>query len=153
MISRILVALDLSKYSEEPLRFALSVAARWDAELEIVHVVEHRDELMLADALVAVGSSEPFRLLTAVQKEAEKDLSELVAVFPAASRAKQTVLVGPASSLITFHADETGADLVIVGTHGRGALGRLALGSMAERIVRASSVPVVTVPTVKSDAA
>jgi nucleotide-binding universal stress UspA family protein len=52
---------------------------------------------------------------------------------------------GPPSREIVKYASEEGCDLVVMGTHGRGGLNRLLLGSVAERVVRSSEVPVLTV--------
>jgi nucleotide-binding universal stress UspA family protein len=55
------------------------------------------------------------------------------------------MLEGNPAREIVEHAKRCGADLVCMGTHGRGGLNRLLLGSVAERVVRASEVPVLTV--------
>ena len=52
---------------------------------------------------------------------------------------------GPPSREIVAYAHDEGCDLIVMGTHGRGGLNRLLLGSVAERVVRASDVPVMTV--------
>ncbi|TKX83377.1 universal stress protein, partial [Halorubrum sp. SS5] len=55
------------------------------------------------------------------------------------------VVEGSPSREIITHAEEAGCDLVVMGTHGRGGIDRLLLGSVAEKVVRGSSVPVLTV--------
>ena len=64
------------------------------------------------------------------------------------SRADRVVTAmreGPPSREIVGYATEEGCDLIVMGTHGRGGLNRLLLGSVAERVVRSSEVPVLTV--------
>jgi nucleotide-binding universal stress UspA family protein len=56
-----------------------------------------------------------------------------------------TVLEGSPSREIVRYAEEQDCDLIVMGTHGRGGIDRLLLGSVAERVVRASEVPVLTV--------
>ncbi|WP_254840822.1 universal stress protein [Natronomonas marina] len=56
-----------------------------------------------------------------------------------------SITEGPPSREIVDYARENDCDLVVMGTHGRGGLNRLILGSVAERVVRASEVPVLTV--------
>lgn len=51
---------------------------------------------------------------------------------------------GPIAETIVRHAKENGYDLIVMGTHGRGGLGAAVLGSVAERVVRSSEVPVMT---------
>lgn len=55
------------------------------------------------------------------------------------------VLEGSPSREIVRYAEDQGCDLIVMGTHGRGGIDRLLLGSVAERVVRASEVPVLTV--------
>jgi nucleotide-binding universal stress UspA family protein len=55
------------------------------------------------------------------------------------------VLEGSPSREIVRYAEAQDCDLVVMGTHGRGGIDRLLLGSVAERVVRASEVPVLTV--------
>ena len=56
------------------------------------------------------------------------------------------VLEGAPSEAITDHAEDIGADVVAIGTHGRSGLDRLLLGSITERTVRTSPAPVLTIP-------
>jgi nucleotide-binding universal stress UspA family protein len=59
--------------------------------------------------------------------------------------AERTMLEGnPAHEIVTY-ADRAGCDLICMGTHGRGGINRLLLGSVAERVIRAAEVPVLTV--------
>ncbi|MFB6162871.1 MAG: universal stress protein [Halococcoides sp.] len=53
---------------------------------------------------------------------------------------------GAPSRAIVEHAEESDADAIVMGTHGRGGLDRLLLGSVAERVVRTAPVPVIVVP-------
>ena len=62
-----------------------------------------------------------------------------------ADRVVTAMREGPPSREIVDYATEEGCDLVVMGTHGRGGLNRLLLGSVAERVVRSSDVPVLTV--------
>jgi nucleotide-binding universal stress UspA family protein len=52
---------------------------------------------------------------------------------------------GAPSTEIVDHATEEGCDLIVMGTHGRGGIDRLLLGSVAERVVRTATVPVLTI--------
>lgn len=56
-----------------------------------------------------------------------------------------TILEGSPSTEIVRYAEDEHCDLIVMGTHGRGGLNRLLLGSVAERVVRSSMVPVLTV--------
>ncbi len=79
----------------------------------------------------------------------ERELVQLVAGYRARGLAMEAHFVsGPPVPAILEAARRTGAELVIVGTHGRTGLARLAMGSIAERVVRLSPVPVLTMPLV-----
>jgi nucleotide-binding universal stress UspA family protein len=62
-----------------------------------------------------------------------------------ADRIETAIVDGPPSREILAYAEETGCDLIVMGTHGRGGLNRLLLGSVAERVVRSATIPVMTV--------
>lgn len=62
-----------------------------------------------------------------------------------ADRTETAILQGPPSSEIVAYAEETPCDLIVMGTHGRGGLNRLLLGSVSEHVVRSATVPVMTV--------
>jgi nucleotide-binding universal stress UspA family protein len=62
-----------------------------------------------------------------------------------ADRIETAMVDGPPSREVLTYAEEIGCDLVVMGTHGRGGLNRLLLGSVAERVVRSATIPVMTV--------
>jgi nucleotide-binding universal stress UspA family protein len=64
---------------------------------------------------------------------------------PTAPRSERATREGDPSAGIVAYADERGCDLIVVGTHGRGGVDRLLFGSVAERVVRTATGPVLTV--------
>lgn len=62
-----------------------------------------------------------------------------------ADRIETALLEGPPGREIVAYAEEIGCDLIVMGTHGRGGLNRLLLGSVAERVIRSATVPVMTI--------
>ena len=60
-------------------------------------------------------------------------------------RASTRLLEGPVVETIVKHAEQAGASLLVLGTHGRSGFQRFILGSTAERVVRTASLPVLTV--------
>jgi nucleotide-binding universal stress UspA family protein len=104
-------------------------------ELPLPPVPESR--LMLAE--VAGIETSTRRALDAVVKEHRARGAAMIG----------HVVTGSAVTAILDTVRETAADLVVMGTHGRTGLSRLALGSIAERVVRLSPVPVLTVPRVR----
>lgn len=88
----------------------------------------------------------PLDMLSPVLEAAERSLAEALAALHARMPAASSMLrSGSAAAEIIAAARETGSDLVVIGTHGRTGVKHLLMGSVAERVVRASLVPVLTV--------
>jgi nucleotide-binding universal stress UspA family protein len=140
-IRTILCPVDLFPASEEAARYAVSFAARVGAkEVHLVHVHQPPAPPFAMDASVASSSDELRRLASRKLEELAKRYSvHDVTVTPHLEE-------GVPYQRIVDAVDRLGADLVVMGTHGRGGLPHLLLGSVAERVVRLSKVPVCTVP-------
>lgn len=138
MYERILLATDGSPPARAATEHAVALAERFDADLHAVSVV---DTLALA-AL----DRESAAVQEALEREAAKALDWAQDRAEAAGVPVETeVRYGHPHGEILDAIDETAADVVVMGTHGRRGLDHLLIGSIAERIVRASPVPVLTV--------
>ncbi|MDQ3031188.1 MAG: universal stress protein [Myxococcota bacterium] len=134
-IRSIVVAVDFSAPAEVAFLSALALARKHDATLHVVHAWE--------PAAYSVQGSE---LALSYDREIARDLEALVHRHPVAGiTVSRHVRRGVPYVEIAALAGELGADLVVVGTTGRTGLEHFLLGSVAERVVRASSVPVLTV--------
>lgn len=143
----ILVPTDLSEGAEEALDYALDLAAALGAQVHLLNVVGIPSlgvpELGLAMASVTIDT---------VVVENQKAIDELAARKRTTAPIGQAILrTGDAKDTILQVAKELGADLIVMGTHGRRGLKRALLGSIAELVVRTAACPVLTVRT--SDAA
>ncbi len=140
MFKHILVATDFGVASERALEVAIGMAKIHGASLTILHTCEIPTYAYPAMSLSTVD------LLTPLAEAGEKRLDDLVAStcnqFPGATGAFR---VGIPWEHILAAAAERGSDLIIMGTHGRRGMAHVALGSVAEKIVRMSPVPVMTV--------
>jgi nucleotide-binding universal stress UspA family protein len=135
-ISTILHPTDFSPASGLAFRLASALARDHGARLVVVHVVA---------TPVPVAAEWVCTLPAEIDWEAiEARLDRLCPEDPAVSR-EYRLLEGEAAPEILRLARETEADLIVMGTHGRTGLGRLLMGSVAERVVRAALCPVVTV--------
>jgi nucleotide-binding universal stress UspA family protein len=140
MINKILVPIDFSESGEAGLEMACELARSADAEL----VVLHSDELpvMPMGEIVYV----PSYVVAEHKQLLERRLAEVLERLQARGlRARTKLAVGPAFHAITEATESERPELLVMGTHGRRGLRRLALGSVAERVVRTSKVPVMTV--------
>lgn len=134
---RILATTDFSEASRPALALACTMARDYGAELTIVHVCE-------VPSLGETGPI-PYDLVIPLAQAAEKQLEELVRSLPAPPGTRSFVKLGSAWEQILAAAQETGADLVVLGTHGRRGITHAFIGSVAERVVRLSPIPVLTV--------
>jgi len=142
-LKTILVATDFSEPSEVAVRYGRALADAFHASLHVLHVVP--DSLALPWATMADGLA-----MADVQRQWEREASaRLERLLPESERsALRTVLVtraGDPVRQLTAYANEIEADLVVLGTHGRGPVAHVLMGSVAERVVRTAPCPVLTV--------
>ena len=139
----IVAAIDFSETSGEVVRTALALV-RDDGHVCLLHAVPH--VIQTPWAMDASGGDVD-DLQRQWVAEAEMQLITLAATMRLdPRRVSVEVVVGPAAFEIVRHAGERGADLIVVGSHGRGALRRFLLGSVAERVLREAGCPVMIVP-------
>jgi nucleotide-binding universal stress UspA family protein len=144
---RILVPTDGSDGVERAIEYAVDVARTNDAALHGIYVLN-------TDAYAGLGMESSWRTVgdllradadTAVARVREIATKRCTSPGPAVP-VRTAVLEGSPSREIVRYAETEECDLVVMGTHGRGGIDRLLLGSVAESVVRGSSVPVTTVP-------
>jgi len=146
MYKKILVATDLTPASEPAVKAALGLAKTLGATITALHVLEAPAESV---KWFLPDSPELLALRAAIAREQETIHKELAAHL--ASLAQGSVSVeaivrnGNPVDTIVGVADEIGADLVVVGTHGRRGIQHAILGSVAERVVRTARQAVLTV--------
>jgi nucleotide-binding universal stress UspA family protein len=137
----ILLATDLTAASDRAQATATSLASAFGARLTVVHVHE-------APAFAAAGSTLTGADLVGPSGEgAEASLGQLIWRLRGNSiRAEGILRHGIAWEHIVCVAREVGADLIVTGTHGRHGIAHAYYGSVAEKVVQESSVPVLAVP-------
>jgi nucleotide-binding universal stress UspA family protein len=144
MYTRIMAPLDGSKLAECALPHVEALARGCEVvDIELVRVVtpaQHTvGDYVLADAQVE-------RLNRENQEEAEKylqDISKKIAVNGAHVETK--VLFGSEAEGLAEHAEKSGADLIVIATHGRSGIRRWVWGSVADKTLRSACVPVLMV--------
>ena len=140
---KILVPTDFSETAETALSYAVQLARQFGGELHVMHVCE--DPMQLAAWPVLSSGSAPEVGEEAAALRAElKNL--LRAADPVPGKAEVHVIVGqPTGLAISQYAAEHEFDLIVMGTHGRGALAHILMGSVAEKVVRSAPCPVLTI--------
>ncbi len=143
VLKNILVATDFGEQSEAALTYGRDLARTFSARLHVLHVVEN---IAVRFANEALGAFLP-ELQTQLDESARKRIEALVTDEDRATlHATSAVItsVGAAETIVRYAKDHA-TDLIVVGTHGRRALDRLLMGSVAERVVRTAPCPVLTV--------
>jgi len=135
---RLLLATDLSATSAPATNEAFEVAGRLRAELLIVSVIDTASLRLPGGRFLARVDQVRERRQVAAQELVQRGRREGIPV---------TFLVweGEPGESILEAASAERADMIILGSHGRGALGRMLLGSVSQRVVRLAAVPVVVV--------
>jgi universal stress protein A len=143
-IRRILVPTDFSECSDAAVTYARGLADTFGSQLHLLHVVQ--------DPYTQPWAAEAFPaplgdMLTQWQEQARTRLQGLL---PAGTEGKEgpgivAVEVGSPFQQIIRYAEDHDIDLIVIGTHGRGPIGHMLLGSVAEKVVRKAPCPVLTV--------
>ena len=140
LYDRILVPTDGSEEGELAVCHALDLAAVHGASVRAIYVVDTARYAGMPMETTWEGVGD---LLYDDGEAALKTVCELAA--DRGVDVETSVVDGSPSREIITHAERAGCDLVVMGTHGRGGIDRLLLGSVAEKVVRGSSIPVLTV--------
>lgn len=144
-LKKILVATDFSEPSEAALAYGRELARSFNAALTVVHVVENvLTRAYGVDGGVMMIDPDLQRQIEAGAKQqldralSDEDRDVL--------KAEGLVLVsGMPADAIVNRARQSGTDLIVMGTHGRGGVAHLLMGSVSERVVRTAPCPVLTV--------
>jgi nucleotide-binding universal stress UspA family protein len=141
-IRNILVPTEFSEPAQAALRYAKELAGQFRSSLHLFTVVPTPQVGWAAE-----GSTLSWPMLLAdLETDARAELERLVPpTDPLAGRVTLATAIGVPVDHILEYAAANEIDLIVMGTHGRGLVGHMFLGSVAERVVRRSSVPVLTV--------
>lgn len=135
MYNRILLPTDGSAEMEDGIDHAAALAVRDDAPIHALYVVDAGSFSSLPMETGWEGVSE------LLYEEGAAALDEVKRVVGDRASVERKVTEGKPNTTIVEHASEADCDLIVMGTHGRGGIDRLLLGSVAERVVRCSTVP------------
>ena len=138
-LKKILVPTDFSVHSEKALQYGLELAGKFGSELHLFHVVEPLPVFFGDGVYVPPDST------AEVIAAAKTKLEEFDSVSHTRFKVVRSVVEGHPFVEIIQYAKENTIDLVIVGTHGRGAIAHMLLGSEAEKVVRKAPCPVLVV--------
>ena len=141
-IENILFPTDFSENSEEALKYAISLAEKYGSNLHIVHVTLGANQYMAYDMNAYIPDD--------MKKNERETLEKNLRALPPENLGQpksvtHEILEGIPLPEILGYIKKNNIDLVVMGTHGRTGLKHLVMGSVAENVVRNSSVPVLSV--------
>ncbi len=140
MRKKILVPVDLSDDHPGEITFAVDLARLLDAQVVLLHVVDYVPTVLP----VELPAGYPAPQLDVVRESAERKLAEAAKRFDGLD-VKQVVEIGAAAHEIVLCAERESVDQIVVGSHRHGAIARMLLGSVAERVARTAPCPVTIV--------
>jgi nucleotide-binding universal stress UspA family protein len=144
MYRRILVPLDGSKLAESVLPHAESIAKLAKSSIELVHVVEPVE--LPTRGGIALSIDDLKQIESHAKRDAQSYLSGVVDRLKRAGiKAHSKLLTGKAADSLVDYLRDTDFDLVIMATHGRSGISRWIWGSVAERILHSSTIPVLVI--------
>ena len=140
MYTDVLLPTDGTEGFERVASHAGSLAERYGATVHVLSVADTRNRFESPSSGLAPNAWEDSE-----SGRAERAVEEAVGAVPDGVRVEKVVMSGVPHRIILEYTESEGIDLVVMGTHGREGLDHYLIGSVAERVVRNSGVPVLTV--------
>jgi universal stress protein A len=151
-VRKILVPIDFSPASRAALELAVALADRFDAAVDVLHVIQIPAVAYATPGVVAVAPV-PFEVSPQERAKVEADLRAFVAeVAPKRSGISVRLTVENPAEAILEAAQAGKHDLIAMGTHGRTGLKRIVVGSVAETVIRKAPCAVLTTHSPKTEA-
>ncbi|MFH1623924.1 MAG: universal stress protein [Pseudomonadota bacterium] len=143
-INRILFCHDFSDTADFVFDYALSMAEKFSASLYVVHVIEEGPQWAYVEPLLGVDTART--ISEEMEQKIEQKLNDICKSKAGMVNECYPIMTRgiPFSEIITI-AKEKEIDLIVMGTHGRTGLGRVLFGSVALRVLRRATCPVLTV--------
>ncbi len=141
-IQRILVPMDFSDYAQHALAYAKELAALHEAEMQLLHVVQE----VMHPAFYVTGRTSIFEFTPEVEKTSVENMCSMLGRVGGPNVSAEIYLKEghPAQQIVQF-AQEYRSDLIVIATHGLTGVQHFLVGSVAEKVVRTSPVPVFVV--------
>lgn len=140
---KLLVAVDFSDQTDLILRVVRRLAKSLDATVWVVHAAEPEPDFVGYDAGPEVVRGQVAKELREEHRHLQQYTDQL---RDAGVEAKAILVRGPTVEALLAMAEKQGADLIVVGSHGRGMVAEMMLGSVSQGLIRAGRWPVTVVP-------
>ena len=155
--SKIIIAVDGSKYAERAAKFGFDIARKFNAAVGLVNIIEpvitsiDASDSILGMPLANAASLEETDLINAQTEYSKNIIRQVMAEHAGGLDVKHFSEYGSTADGILECSIMFGADLIVVGTHKRSGFERLLEGSTAESVIRRSEIPVLVVPFPEAD--
>jgi nucleotide-binding universal stress UspA family protein len=146
-VDRIIAATDFSSCSRDAVEYAVFLGETFGASVDILHVIWEPPTYVGAEVMVDISGQNRQSLGRFAYNQAEREMAALLSTVREGHDVKLAPRLefGDPTTTILRIAAEAEYDLVVMGTHGRTGISHLLMGSVAEKVVRRASCPVLTV--------
>ena len=140
--NNILAPIDFSDNSKKTIQYVREIAKNYDAKIQLLHVIE--DDIPAIYSLA--GKTSIFDIEPKIEEKTKEKMKEFYTSIQGAGENYEifTRVGHPARSIINF-SEENNSDLIVIATHGLRGIDHFLMGSVTEKVVRRSSIPVFTV--------
>lgn len=141
MFKKILCPVDFSEFTPEVIKYAIDIAKKYGSDLHVMHVVPNMtyftpyESFLTPENLIAVEKN--------IQDDVERSFTKLLKGDDVPTR--RVIKAGVPFVEIIDYAKSENVDLIVMGTHGHSAIEHILIGNVAEKVVRKSPCPVMTI--------
>jgi nucleotide-binding universal stress UspA family protein len=146
-IRKVLVPTDFSEISAQAFPYAEEIAKQFAAEIHLVHVLEKDPPIPLIRTFDMTTES----VIKKLEDDTRNLLNQFKSKFSNDVNVKEVLLKGNDFEEIVDYSNKNGIDLIVIATHGRTGLLHTLLGSVAEKVIRYSKVPVLVITATKEE--
>lgn len=146
-IKKILIPTDFSEISAQAFGYAEDLARQFGAEIHLLHVLEKNPPILLIRTFDLTTES----ALQKIEDDAKNLLNEFKGKFSKDVNVKEVLLRGNDFEEIINYSEKNDIDLIVIATHGRTGLLHTLLGSVAEKVIRFSKIPVLVITATKEE--
>lgn len=140
---KILIAVDNSICAEKAAKTGYEMASKFDAEIALINIIEPMPQTVNPDFALAPVFME---IHDNSEENSHTLLKGIESKYGNGLKTTYLTILDTATHGIIQQADEWGADLIVIGTHGRSGLYHFLMGSVAEHVVRKAACPVLIIP-------
>jgi len=159
IIKNILYATDLSKNSTFAFRYAVRLAGTLNAKITVLYVLPMIDSAMEVPIITQMGEERYYKLREEKSKETIEKIRERLEKLGEVGQRDKRIQTDRVSSILVHEgdavdeilktADKLDSDLIVLGAHGKGILSHTFLGTVPDKVLRRSRIPVLVVPIPK----